>query len=149
MVAQDESIFEIVKNINMSIGRVCQECKKMFEMFNGFSFLWTNDIHQIFENFLRGSVLLSRDNKPRPPSKNFMNQRNAASKSIASLNSLITPEFISNIERTFLSPYFAQLSKQEKELCLTPLLEDFDSEIAVYMVGYFDYFFSIVLITYL
>jgi dynein heavy chain len=37
------------------------------------------------------------------------------------------------IERTFLSPYYTSLSKQEKELGLTPLLEDFDSEIAIYV----------------
>jgi hypothetical protein len=55
-------------------------------------------------------------------------------RSIASLSSMITPEFISNIERTFLSPYFSKLSKQEKEQSTTPILEDFDSEIAVYMV---------------
>jgi hypothetical protein len=49
---------------------------------------------------------------------------------------MLTPEVISNIERTFLSPYYQQLSKQEKEQCLTPLLEDFDSEIAVYVVQF-------------
>ena len=47
---------------------------------------------------------------------------------------MITPEFISNIEHTFLSPYFSKLTKQEKEASLTPILEDFDLEIAVYVV---------------
>jgi hypothetical protein len=41
---------------------------------------------------------------------------------------------ITTIERTFLSPYYQSLSKQEKEQGLTPLLEDFDAEIAVYVV---------------
>jgi hypothetical protein len=56
------------------------------------------------------------------------------------LGSVLTPEFISKIERTFLSPYYQELSKQEKdkEVCLTPLLEDFDSEIAVYVVCLFN-----------
>jgi hypothetical protein len=39
-----------------------------------------------------------------------------------------------NIERTFLSPYYSTLNKIEKEKCTTPLLEDFDAEISVYMV---------------
>lgn len=49
---------------------------------------------------------------------------------------MLTPEVISNIERTFLSPYYQSLPKHEKEQCLTPLLEDFDTEIAVYVVSY-------------
>ena len=48
---------------------------------------------------------------------------------------MLTAEAISGIERTFLSPYFANLSKQEKEKCTTPLLEDFDAEISIYVVG--------------
>ena len=39
-----------------------------------------------------------------------------------------------NIERTFLSPYYSTLNKTEQEKCTTPLLEDFDAEISVYMV---------------
>jgi len=38
------------------------------------------------------------------------------------------------IERTFLSPYYSTLNKTEQEKCTTPLLEDFDAEISVYMV---------------
>ena len=75
MVAQDESVYEMVKEINSSIERVCLECKKIFNFFNAFSFLWTNDIHDIFEDFLKGAVSLSRDKNSRPPSKNFMTNR--------------------------------------------------------------------------
>ena len=49
---------------------------------------------------------------------------------------MLTAEAISGIERTFLSPYYAQLTKQEKEMCMTPLLEDFDAEISIYVVSY-------------
>lgn len=48
----------------------------------------------------------------------------------------LTPEIIMNIERTFLSPYYSNLSKIEKEKCTTPLLEDFDAEILVYVVSF-------------
>lgn len=78
MIAQDESIFEIVKNINASIERACLECKNIFNNFNSFSFLWTNDIHNTFEDFLKGVLSLSRDKKPRPPSKNFMSNKTTA-----------------------------------------------------------------------
>ncbi len=49
------------------------------------------------------------------------------------MGSMLTPEAISNIERTFLSPYYQNLNKQEKELGLTPMLEDFDAEINLYV----------------
>lgn len=54
-------------------------------------------------------------------------------RSIASLGSALSPEVISNIERAFLSPYYQQLSKFDKENSNLPLLSDFDSEIAVYV----------------
>ena len=57
-------------------------------------------------------------------------------RSIASLGSLLTPEIINNIERNFLSPYYKIVNKSEKEHSLTPLLEDFDSEITVYVVNF-------------
>ena len=53
------------------------------------------------------------------------------------MGSMLSPEVISRIERAFLSPYYNQLSKQDKEKCHTPLLEDFDSEIAIYVVSAF------------
>ncbi len=51
---------------------------------------------------------------------------------------MLTAEAISGIERTFLSPYYATLTKQEKETCTTPLLEDFDAEISIYVVSIID-----------
>jgi len=51
---------------------------------------------------------------------------------------MLTAEAISGIERTFLSPYYATLTKQEKETCTTPLLEDFDAEISIYVVSTID-----------
>lgn len=54
-------------------------------------------------------------------------------RSIASLGSVLSPEMISNIERAFLSPYYQNLSKFEKENSNSPLLNDFDAEIAVYV----------------
>lgn len=80
MVARDEDVFEIVSKINESIEKTSVECKNILDYFNAFSYLWTSDIHETFEEFLRGNASLSRDNdKPRPPSKNFMtNNRNVA-----------------------------------------------------------------------
>lgn len=76
MVARDEAIFEVVNKINNSIEHACNECRKIFDYFNAFSFLWTSDIHETFVNFLKGTASLSRDKNPRPPSKNFMSNRN-------------------------------------------------------------------------
>ena len=132
MVARDEVIYEMVNKINDSIEQTCSGCRNLLDHFNTYSFLLTSDIHEIFEEFVKGNSSLSRVKQPRPPSKNFMSNRNVA-KSITSLGSMLTPEAISGIERSFLSPYFQQLSKHEKEKCLTPLLEDFDAEIAVYV----------------
>ena len=66
------------------------------------------------------------------------------SRSITSLGSALTPQAIADIERNFLSPYYAALAaerkaREEKEKepvtgVETPLLEDFDSEIAFYVV---------------
>jgi hypothetical protein len=56
-------------------------------------------------------------------------------RSIASLGSILSPEVISNIERAYLSPYYQQLSKNEKVNSNLPLLDDFDAEIAVYVVN--------------
>jgi dynein heavy chain len=132
MVANDESTFDLVNKINDSIEKTSTACRKVFDYFNSFSYLWTCDIHITFSEFLKGITSLSRGKQKRPPSKNFMSNRNTA-KSIASLGSMLTPEAISNIERTFLSPYYQSLPKAEKELGLTPLLEDFDAEIGVYV----------------
>ncbi len=57
-------------------------------------------------------------------------------RSIASLGSILSPEVISNIERAYLSPYYQQLSKNEKVNSNLPLLDDFDAEIAVYVVNW-------------
>lgn len=72
MVARDEVIFDLVSKINESIEKTSAECRQIFDYFNEYSFLWHSDIHETFEQFLRGQASLSRENKPRPPSKNFM-----------------------------------------------------------------------------
>lgn len=77
-MARDEAIFDTVNQINTSIETACNACKKIFDYFNGFSFLWTTDIHETFINFLKGISSLSRSKNPRPPSKNFMSNRNVA-----------------------------------------------------------------------
>lgn len=137
MVANDENIFEIVHKINVSIEQSINQCKKKLEYFNAYSFLWTSDIHLTFDEFLKGNSSILKNTQRRPPSKNFMSNKNVA-KSITSLSAL-TPEIIMNIERTFLSPYYSGLNKAEKEKCTTPLLEDFDAEIAVYVVFILDH----------
>ena len=76
MVARDEAIFEIVNRINDSIEKTCTGCRKLLDNFNSYSFLWIVDIHQIFEEFLKGTSALSKNNLPKPPSKNFMANRN-------------------------------------------------------------------------
>lgn len=73
MVARDEVIFDLVSKINESIEKTSTECRKVFNYFSSYSFLWESDIHETFEQFLRGKAYLSHENKPRPPSKNFMN----------------------------------------------------------------------------
>lgn len=78
MVARDDAIFDIVNKINNSIEKTCGECKKIIDYFNAFSFLWTGDIHETFDQFLRGISSLSRQKQARPPSKNFMSNRNVA-----------------------------------------------------------------------
>ena len=78
MVARDEAIFEVVNKINDSIEKTCAGCRKLLDNFNSYNFLWIVDIHQIFEEFLKGASSLSRNNLPKPPSKNFMSNRNVA-----------------------------------------------------------------------
>jgi hypothetical protein len=80
MIAQDESIYEVVKSINASIENVCVQSKAVLDAFHAFNFLWTSDIHDIFEDFLKGLVAISRGNTPRPPSKNFMSNKTTATK---------------------------------------------------------------------
>ncbi len=70
----------------------------------------------------------------RPPSK--ATPAKPVTKSIASLGSVLSPEVISNIERAFLSPYYLAMTKAEKEQASnSPLLGDFDAEIAVYIAA--------------
>lgn len=76
MVARDETVFDMVNKINESIEKTSVECRKVFDYFSPYSFLWQSDIHETFEQFLRGKASLSRENKPRPPSKNFMTMNN-------------------------------------------------------------------------
>lgn len=76
MVARDEVIFDLVSKINESIEKTSIECRKVFDYFSSYSYLWQSDIHETFEQFLRGQASLSRENKPRPPSKNFMSMNN-------------------------------------------------------------------------
>jgi hypothetical protein len=78
MVARDEAIFEMVSKINDSIEKTCIGCKNILDYFNAYNFLWTADIHETFEQFLRGKMSLSRGKQPQPPSKNFMSDRNIA-----------------------------------------------------------------------
>lgn len=72
MVARDEVVFDMVSKINESIEKTSGECRKIIDYFNAYSFLWQSDIHETFEQFLRGQASISREAKPRPPSKNFM-----------------------------------------------------------------------------
>lgn len=98
MVARDEVIFDLVSKINESIEKTSTECRKVFNYFNSYSFLWESDIHETFEQFLRGKAYLSHENKPRPPSKNFMNNsmNNNNTRNVARLISLFSFEIISN-----------------------------------------------------
>jgi hypothetical protein len=144
MVARDDEIFDTVSNINASIEDTCNEGRKISHFFNSFSFLWTVDIHERFEEFLKGDSSVFNANQPRPPSKNFMSERLPTAKSIISLGSL-TPEKITDIERKFLSPYYHSSitpnktnnnnnnNTNEVNSKLTPLLQDFDNEISVYV----------------
>ena len=87
LVANDESIFEVVHKINMSIEITIKQCKKKLEYFNAFSFLWTSDIHLTFDEFLKGNSSILKNRQRRPPSKNFMSNKNVA-KSITSLTGI-------------------------------------------------------------
>lgn len=101
------------------------------EYFNAYNYLWTSDIHATFDQFLRGTASLSKSTQVRPPSKAVANK--TVTKSIASLGSVLSPEVISNIERAFLSPYYSNMKKFERETSNSPLLNDFDAEIAIYV----------------
>ncbi len=87
LVANDENTFEIVHKINTSIESTIKQCKKKLEYFNAYSFLWTSDIHLTFDEFLKGNSTILQNRQRRPPSKNFMSNKNVA-KSITSLTGI-------------------------------------------------------------
>ena len=70
IVARDESVYNVVTKINLSIEETINDCKKTLEYFNAYNYLWTSDIHATFEDFLKGKASLSRNEQVRPPSKN-------------------------------------------------------------------------------
>lgn len=78
LVARDEVTYNIVTKINDCINKTCSDCKKLLNNFNTFNYLWTGDINQTFDQFLRGINSLSKQKQARPPSKNFMSNRNVA-----------------------------------------------------------------------
>ena len=85
LVANDEHIFELVHKINLSIEQAIKQCKKKLEYFSAYSFLWSSDIHLTFDEFLKGNSKILQNKQRRPPSKNFISNKNVA-KSITSLS---------------------------------------------------------------
>ncbi len=133
-MARDDTVYQLVTRINTSIESTIFECKQTLTYFDSYTYLWTSDIHATFDQFLRGTASVSKTNQVRPPSKST--PAKPVTKSIASLGSVLSPEVISNIERAFLSPYYQAMSKTEKEQeNNSPLLNDFDAEIAVYIAA--------------
>lgn len=53
---------------------------------------------------------------------------------------MLTPDMISDVERRFLSPFHQNGKTLSDGLSNTPLLEDFDSEIQIYVVRILSYF---------
>ena len=70
-MARDETVFELVTKINISIEETIKQCKRTQEYLNAFNYLWTSDIHVTFDEFLKGNTSISRHKQVRPPSKNM------------------------------------------------------------------------------
>jgi hypothetical protein len=50
---------------------------------------------------------------------------------------MLTPDMICDVERRFLSPFHRNNKTLSDGFTNTPLLEDFDSEIQIYVVSFF------------
>lgn len=74
MIAQDEEIFSLVNIINNCIEKSCLECKQIIQYINIYSFLWTVDINEAFEEFLKGNLSISKQKTGRTQSRNFMSE---------------------------------------------------------------------------
>ena len=74
MVACDEEIFETVNNINIVIEKTCNDCKQILEQLNIYNFLWTVNINDSFEEFLKGNLSMSRQKNGRNNSRNFLSE---------------------------------------------------------------------------
>lgn len=77
MVACDEFVFTLINQINLSIEKSCNDCKQIAEFINVYNFLWTVDVNDSFEEFLKGNLSLSRKKNGKSQSRNFLNDGGA------------------------------------------------------------------------
>ena len=63
-----------MNSVNNSIEKTCIECKQILKYINVYNFLWTVDINESFQEFLKGNVSISRQKTGRTISRNFMSE---------------------------------------------------------------------------
>ncbi|CAH1797693.1 unnamed protein product [Owenia fusiformis] len=127
----DEEVQYLLEQINKLVEENGEECKKLFQLFKDYSFLWIQDVNQTFDEFLNGKVSPNPLRQSSKPNTTIMREvASAASRSsrASSIRSIDSQGLVGTAEKTFLTP------KQSREAVPinVPSLDEFDAEIDIY-----------------
>lgn len=146
VIAEDNDIQALVKQLKDVVEQNASECKSFLATFREYAFLWMQDVQRTFEEFLAGNIvahprkmnraelLRSRASLSAEKVKKEKERDPRSSRSSAGASTLTTSGAMGLSEKTFLNPKKMTASKEVRDE-KGPSLDDFDKEIEIYQTA--------------